>query len=360
MLRTDARIVEAGRDRMRADDLAVVVGHHVGAVAVQHAGLAGRQRRGMAAGLDAVTTGFDAVHLHAVMRNERVEQADRIAAAADAGDERIRQAAEHGLRLRDDLAADDGVEVAHEHRVRVWTGDGADHVEGVVDIRDPVAQRLVERILERLGAALHRHHFGAEQLHAVDVRALALHVVGAHVDHALEAEARRDRGAGHAVLAGAGLGDDARLAEVLREQRLADRVVDLVRARVVQVLALEEDLRATPLLAQALGRIQRRRTADVEREVLVELGTEGGVVLELVVGRLELAQRLHERFGDETTAIRAEVASGVRQVFVDHPGMGVQLEETGSAAETSRTKARILPESLMPGAASIPLLTSTA
>jgi hypothetical protein len=50
-------------------------------------------------------------------------------------------------------------------------------------------------------------------------------------------------GAGHAVLAGAGLGDDPRLAHVLGEQRLADGVVHLVRAGVVQVLALEEDAR---------------------------------------------------------------------------------------------------------------------
>jgi hypothetical protein len=46
------------------------------------------------------------------------------------------------------------------------------------------------------------------------------------------------------VLAGAGLGDDAGLAEAPRQQDLADAVVDLVRAGVVQVLALEEDAAA--------------------------------------------------------------------------------------------------------------------
>ena len=58
------------------------------------------------------------------------------------------------------------------------------------------------------------------------------HVLGAHVDVALEAEARADRGRRDAVLAGAGLGDDAPLAEPPREQRLAERVVELVRAGV--------------------------------------------------------------------------------------------------------------------------------
>ncbi len=44
-----------------------------------------------------------------------------------------------------------------------------------------------------------------------DVERLAPHVLGAHVDLARELEQRGDRGGGDAVLAGAGLGDDARL-----------------------------------------------------------------------------------------------------------------------------------------------------
>jgi hypothetical protein len=41
------------------------------------------------------------------------------------------------------------------------------------------------------------------------------------------------------MLAGAGFGDDAGLAHALGEQDLADAVVDLVRAGVVQLFALE-------------------------------------------------------------------------------------------------------------------------
>ena len=87
-------------------------------------------------------------------------------------------------------------------------------------------------------------HLGAEQPHAEDVERLPLHVLGAHVDVALEAEQRAGRRRRDAVLPGAGLGDDAPLAHADGEQRLAERVVDLVRAGVRQVLALEEDARA--------------------------------------------------------------------------------------------------------------------
>ena len=63
----------------------------------------------------------------------------------------------------------------------------------------------------------------------------------AHVDDALQAEQGAGRGRGHAVLAGAGLGDDAALAHAHGEQRLTEHVVDLVGAGVAEVLALEVD-----------------------------------------------------------------------------------------------------------------------
>ena len=78
----------------------------------------------------------------------------------------------------------------------------------------------------------------------IDIQLLPAHVLFAHVDHALQAEQRADSGSGDAVLAGAGLGDDALLAHALGEQALAEAVVDLVRAGVEQVFALEIDLRA--------------------------------------------------------------------------------------------------------------------
>ena len=108
-----------------------------------------------------------------------------------------------------------------------------------------------------------RHDLGAEQPHAEHVQRLPLHVLGAHVDVALEAEQRARRRRRDAVLAGAGLGDDAPLAHAHREQRLAERVVDLVRAGVRQVLALQEDARAAARLRQPRGFVERRRPADV-------------------------------------------------------------------------------------------------
>ncbi len=75
-----------------------------------------------------------------------------------------------------------------------------------------------------------------------------------------EAEARAHGRRRDAVLAGAGLGDDARLAHAPSEQHLPDRVVDLVRAGVIQVFALEIDAGADAL-RQSRRVAQDRRPA---------------------------------------------------------------------------------------------------
>ena len=87
-----------------------------------------------------------------------------------------------------------------------------------------------------------------------DVGRLAARVLLAHVDDALQAEARAHGGRRDAVLARAGLGDDAPLAQAPREQRLADGVVDLVRAGVREVLALQLDAGAADVLRSAARR----------------------------------------------------------------------------------------------------------
>ena len=192
-----------------------------------------------------------------------MKQPHRVGAAADAGDQRIRQAAFGLLHLRARLVADDRLEIAHHHRIGMRARDRADAVERVVHVGDPVAQRLVHRILQRARARLHRDHLGAQHLHADDVGLLPLDVDRAHIDHAFKPEPRAQGRGGDAMLAGAGLGDDALLAHAPRHHDLAEHVVDLVRAGVVELLALEIDFRAAEMLGQPLGEIERRRPADI-------------------------------------------------------------------------------------------------
>ena len=84
----------------------------------------------------------------------------------DAGDQGVGQATLPALHLVAGFAPDHGLEVAHHSGVGVWPGGGPDNVEGILDVGDPVAQRLVHGVFQRRRAAGHRTHLRAQQLHA--------------------------------------------------------------------------------------------------------------------------------------------------------------------------------------------------
>ncbi len=189
------------------------------------------------------------------------------------------------------------------------TSDGADAVEGVGDVGDPVAQRVVHRILQGARARRDSAHVGTEHPHAQHVGLLPLDVDGAHVDHAGQAELGAQGRGGDAVHAGAGLGDDALLAHAARQHDLAEHIVHLMGAGVIELLALEVDLCAAAVRGQALGEIERRRPAHIRREMAVHLLLEGRIGLGGGVGLLQFEDQRHQGLGDEAAAEDAEVAA---------------------------------------------------
>ncbi len=84
------------------------------------------------------------------------------------------------------------------------------------------------------------------------------------------------------------------------------RVVDLMRAGVVEVLALQIDLRAAAMVGQALRQIKRRRPADIMLEVIGHRLGEFGIALGGVIGALDLEDQRHQRLGDITAAEHAK------------------------------------------------------
>jgi hypothetical protein len=200
---------------------------------VQHAGAAGTEAR--RAGR------LDADDPHALVVEEAAEQPDRVRAAPDARHHGVGKPPLGGKDLLARLATDHGLELPDELRIGVRPHARADHVVGGLDVGDPVADRLARGLFQRPRPELDGEHLGAEQVHALDVRLLALHVLGAHEDHALEAEARAHGRGRDAVLAGSRLRDDALLAQPAGHEGLPEGIVDLVRAGVAQVFALEVD-----------------------------------------------------------------------------------------------------------------------
>ncbi len=75
-----------------------------------------------------MAAGFDADQLHAFVFDERVEDADGVAAAADAGEDGIGQAAFGFENLAARFVADHAMEIAHHHRIRMRAERGAEQI----------------------------------------------------------------------------------------------------------------------------------------------------------------------------------------------------------------------------------------
>jgi hypothetical protein len=291
----DAGVVEPSGDGVRVEDLSVVVGEYGRAGAMQDAGAAGGQAR--RAG------GLDPDQPDVTVLEEAGEDPDGIGAPADARYDGVGQPVLRGEQLLARLAADDRLKFLDDRGVGMRAYAGADQVVRRLNVGDPVADGLARGLLEGARPELDRHHLGAEEVHPLDVRSLAAHVLGAHVDHGVDPEFRAHRRGGHAVLAGAGLGHDPPLSEPLREHGLAERVVELVGAGVEEVLTLEvEPLSGSePLCAR-----QGRGPSPVLRAQPMQFLTEGWVGECFLPAPLELIERRNEGLGNEAASELSE------------------------------------------------------
>ena len=212
--------------------------------------------------------------------------------------------------LRPGFVPDAAGEVTNHGRERVRASGGAEQVTRRVDAGHPIAQRLIDRIFEGATAGHHRDDLRTKHLHARHVEFLPLRVNLAHVNHAVQIEVGAGRRRSDTVLAGAGFGDRARLSYSLGEQGLTEHIADLVCARVVEVLALEQDAGPGDF-GETRGVIQQAGDAGVFAQHPVEFIRVDGVGLCFCPGFRKFVERCDERLGHESAAKTAKVARGV-------------------------------------------------
>ena len=99
------------------------------------------------------------------------------------------------------------------------------------------------------------------------------------------------------------------LAHTQSQHDLAEHVVHLVCAGVVEILAFEIDFCSAAVLREPFGEIERRRPAYVICKMAVHLLLEFRIGFGLRVGGFELEDQWHQCFGDEAAAIDAEMPS---------------------------------------------------
>ena len=148
-LRTDAWVVEPGRDRMCFAHLAVTVLQEHRSSAVDDADAAGAHRRGMPAGFDTLAGRLDRDQSDAWLADEPTEKANGIRSATHAGGHDVRQAPFDARHLGGGLVADYALEIAHDGWVWVRPHRGSKDVVAVTNVGDPIAYRVIDRVLER-------------------------------------------------------------------------------------------------------------------------------------------------------------------------------------------------------------------
>src|SRR5205823_13043989 len=121
-------------------------------------------------------------------------------------------------------------------------------------------------------------------------------VLFAHKNFAVQAEARRHGSGGDAMLTGAGFRDDSPSAHAARQEDLPDRIIDLVRSGVAEMLALEINFCAAEFLRQALGKIEGGLPPRILMEIVLEFFSERPLTTHLRVCPLYLGERWHARF----------------------------------------------------------------
>jgi hypothetical protein len=126
-------------------------------------------------------------------------------------------------------------------------------------------------------------------------------------------KARADSRGRHPMLARTRFRNDPRLAHAHRKQDLPDAIVDLVCAGVVQLIALEPDLRTAQLFRQARREIERGGPTDIMFEQVIKFGPERRVCLRFGIAFFQIENERHQRFGDVASAKLAKMPAFVGQ-----------------------------------------------
>src|SRR5688572_3408013 len=312
---------------------------------MQHARPAARQRRRVMPGVESVPRCFYSDEFHRGIVNKSRKNPGSVRSTPDARHHRARQGAGDLEQLGARLLSDHRLEFPDHARVRRGPHHRPDDVVGAVDVGDPVPDGLRGSVLQGPGARRDRDDRGPEEVHAENIQGLTAHVLLAHVDHTFQAVTGAHSRRSYAVLAGPGFGDDPLLPHPPGQEDLAHGVVDLVGPGVVQVLALEPDIRPEQC-AEARRSGQWRRTADIVAQHRAEFIAERGICLGGIEGRFEFLQRRHQRLRHVLPAVHSKPRCG-------------HCTGTDGSPRTAATNWAMRWWSFTPGADSTPDDTST-
>ena len=249
MHRSDARIVQTGRNGECLLYLSVCGLHHHGTRTMNDALLATMYCSSCIISIYAMTSSLSQYHLYFRIVNIVIYCAGSIASATYASHETIGIVASNLLlKLPFQFLGDDTLHTSHNVGIGMRAHCRTNNVECVLRMTTPVAYGLRTCVAERHITSCDRMHFSTKHTHTLHVSVLALNISFTHKHFALHIHQCADCSCSHTMLSGSCLGNDACLAHLLSHKNLSNGIIYLVRTRMVEVFALQIEL-ASILLA---------------------------------------------------------------------------------------------------------------
>ena len=195
------------------------------------------------------------------------------------------------------------------------TNDRADAINGVFVILSIRRKCRVYRFLERLQAFRDLDDVCAEDLHACNIGSLLFDIHSTHINITFKTEISRRRRKRYAMLTCARFRDDFLFAHVFGKERFTHAMVELMRTRVIEVLAFHVKLDVAKLTRKAFeigngGRSALKFTADTAK-----LADEFAGFADGEIRICDLLHRLFQVFGNVSTTEIAEITVFIRIIF---------------------------------------------
>ena len=181
----------------------------------------------------AVTSCFTTNEAYTFIRNEVIEHPHRIGAATNTGHNSCWQLTFRFENLFTRFTADDGLEIANNHREWMRAHNGAQHIVCIGHTICPFAHSFGYSIFQCASTCCYRMYLCAQQFHAIYVERLAFTVLSTHEYFAFHAHQCGYRCCCYTVLTSPSFSDYACFTHSFCQQHLANYVIQFVRTSMV-------------------------------------------------------------------------------------------------------------------------------
>ncbi|CEG09100.1 hypothetical protein BN961_02521 [Afipia felis] len=113
---------------------------------MKHSGLSLGYGRRMHPTFEPITGGLNAIHFNRRLIKKGMKQANRIGAAANTRDQRIRKTTFRFQHLRAGFSSNDALKISNHHGIWMRPSHSADAVKSILNISHPITQCLIHGV----------------------------------------------------------------------------------------------------------------------------------------------------------------------------------------------------------------------